>query len=73
MTPDIPMPSFSTLKKITNILPGMPGRDTASADDPKVPIKARGTLGYGHTLRLHAYEGTRSPKRIFNGVVMVDE
>jgi hypothetical protein len=73
ITPDIPMPSFSTLKKITNILPGMPGRDTASADDPKVPFNARGTLGYGHTLRLHAYEGTRSPKRIFNGVVMVDE
>ncbi len=73
ITPDIPLPSFSTLKKITNILPGMPGSDSASAEDPQVPFNARGTLGYGHSLRLHVYEGARSPKRIFNGVVMVDE
>lgn len=73
ITPDIPMPSFSTLKKITHVLPGMPGTDKASVEDPQVPFNARGTLGYGHTLRLHVYEGARSPKRIFNGVVMVDE
>lgn len=67
------LPSFSTLKKVTSILPGMPSSDKATADDPKVPFNARGTLGYGHTLRVHVYEGSRSVKRIYNGVVMVDE
>lgn len=78
-TPDLsriptpPLPSFSTLKKLTTILPGMPESDTVSAEDPKVPFNSRQTLGYGHTLRLHVYEGSRSTKRIYNGVVMVDE
>lgn len=78
-TPDIsripapPLPSFSGLKKLTNILPGMPGTDTAGVEDPKVPFNSRQTLGYGHTLRLHVYEGSRSTKRIYNGVVMVDQ
>lgn len=75
LTPDltkIPVPSFSTLKKVTRILPGMPDSDKAAEDDPKMPFNARGTLGYGHTLRVHVYEGSRSAKRIYNGVVMVD-
>jgi len=77
-TPDLtkipmpPMPSFSTLKKVTRILPGMPDSDQATADDPKMPFNARGTLGYGHTLRLHVYEGSRSTKRVYNGVAMID-
>lgn len=71
--PRPPLPSFSTLKKITHILPGMPESDQATSEDPRVPFNARGTLGYGHTLRVHVYEGSRSPERIFNGVVMVDE
>lgn len=77
-TPDVTkipvpsMPSFSTLKKVTRILPGMPGRDSASEEDPQVPFNARGTLGYGHTLRIHVYEGTRSTKRIYNGVAMIN-
>lgn len=71
--PTPPLPSFSTLKKLTTILPGMPESDTASVEDPKVPFNSRQTLGYGHTLRLHVYEGSRSTKRIYNGVVMVDE
>ena len=37
-----------------------------------MPFNARGTLGYGHTLRIHIFEGARSPKRIYNDVVMVD-
>ncbi|HCN77731.1 MAG TPA: hypothetical protein DIT13_11130 [Verrucomicrobiales bacterium] len=79
LTPDLsripapPLPSFSGLKKIATILPGMPESDTASVEDPKVPFNSRQTLGYGHTLRLHVYEGSRSTKRIYNGVVMVDE
>lgn len=75
-TPDItklPSAGFSTLKKVTKILPGMPGTDKATPEDPKMPFNARGTLGYGHTLRVHVYEGARSGKRIYNGVVMVDE
>ncbi|TDU66647.1 protein involved in polysaccharide export with SLBB domain [Prosthecobacter fusiformis] len=77
-TPDvtkIPLPSlpkFSTLKKVTSILPGMPDSDKATEDDPKLPFNARGTLGYGHTLRLHVYEGSRSTNRIYNGVAMID-
>lgn len=79
LTPDFskipkpPLPSFSTLKKITRIIPGMPESDQASSEDPRVPFNARGTLGYGHTLRIHVYEGARAPQRIYNGVVMVDE
>lgn len=77
-TPDLsklpkpPMPSFSSLKKITNIIPGMPDTDKESVDDPQMPFNARGTLGYGHTLRIHVYEGARYPERIFNDVVMID-
>ncbi len=78
ITPDLPkismpkMPTFSTLKKVTSILPGMPDSDKAAEDDPQMPFNARGTLGYGHTLRIHVYEGSRSAKRIYNGVAMVD-
>jgi protein involved in polysaccharide export with SLBB domain len=78
ITPDLsklpkpPLPSFSSLKKIKNIIPGMPDTDKAAEEDPQVPFNARGTLGYGHSLRIHVYEGARSPKRLFNKVVMVD-
>lgn len=78
-TPDLsklpkpPLPNFSSLKKIKNIIPGMPDTDKVHVDDPKMPFNARGTLGYGHTLRIHVYEGARYPKRIFNDVVMVDQ
>lgn len=78
ITPDLtkiplpPVPKFSSLKKVVEIIPGMPKSDQATADDPKVPFNARGTLGYGHTLRVHVYEGARNPKRIYNGVVMID-
>lgn len=66
------LPSFSTLKKVTAIIPGMPSSDKVAEDDPQMPFNARGTLGYGHTLRVHVYEGARSSKRIYNGLVMVD-
>lgn len=74
-TPDLtklPVPSFSTLKKVTSNLPGMPDHDKVTEDDPQMPFNARGTLGYGHTLRLHVYEGTRSTKRVYNGVAMIN-
>jgi protein involved in polysaccharide export with SLBB domain len=77
-TPDLsrvpkpPLPSFAGLKKLTRVLPGMPDSDSTGADDPKLPFEAGQKLGHGHSLRLHVYEGARSTKRIYNGVVMVD-
>jgi hypothetical protein len=71
--PSMPsMPSFATLKKLKNIIPGMPEADTAAVDDPKMSFDALGTLGFGHSIRIHVYEGARSPNRIFNKVLMVD-
>jgi protein involved in polysaccharide export with SLBB domain len=71
--PSLPsLPSFSTLKKIKNIIPGMPDTDKVAVDDPQMPFNARGTLGFGHTIRIHVYEGARSPERIYNKVLMVD-
>jgi protein involved in polysaccharide export with SLBB domain len=67
-----PLPKFSELKKITHMIPGLPDSDKAAEDDPKVPFNSRGTLGYGHTLRLDVYEGARGSKRIYKGVVMID-
>ena len=76
-TPDLsqlpkpPLPSLDGLKKLTRVLPGMPDTDTVGAEDPKVPFETGQKLSEGHTLRLHVYEGARSTKRIYNGVVMV--
>ncbi len=70
--PAPPLPKFSTLKKVTNIIPGLPKSDSVSADDPKMPFNARGTLGYGHTVRIRVHEGSRSPKRLYDDVRMVD-
>ncbi|MDZ4288170.1 MAG: hypothetical protein U0984_09435 [Prosthecobacter sp.] len=67
-----PLPKFSTLKKITRIIPGLPDSDKVTEDDPKVAFNSRGILGYGHSLRLEVYEGARGAKRIYKGVVMID-
>lgn len=67
--PKLPMPSMNTLAAI---VPGLDPVDKTSSDDPDVPFTSRGTLGYGHTLRLEVYEGTRSPSRLFRGIVMVN-
>jgi len=68
--PKIGLPSRNTVAKI---IPGMPERDKVNSDDPDVPFNARGTLGYGHTLRIEVFEGVRGSSRIFNDIVMVDE
>lgn len=65
----VPLPSRNT---IAAIIPGLGPEDKASAEDPQVPFNSRGTLGYGHTLRLEVFEGTRSSSRIYDGIVMVD-
>ena len=77
-TPDLsrlpkpPLPTLAGLKKLTRVLPGMPETDSTGVEDPKLPFEASQKLAQGHSLRLHVYEGARSTKRIYNGVVMVD-
>ena len=66
--PKIGLPSRNTVAKF---VPGMDEHDKVDVDDPDVPFNSRGTLGFGHTLRLEVYEGTRSPERIYRGIVMV--
>lgn len=67
--PKLRLPSMNTVAKI---VPGMSERDKVDANDPDVPFNSRGTLGFGHTLRLEVYEGSRSPDRIYSDIVMVD-
>ncbi len=67
--PKLRLPSMNTVAKI---VPGMAERDKVDANDPDVPFNSRGTLGFGHTLRLEVYEGSRSPDRIYSSIVMVN-
>ncbi|WP_294384391.1 hypothetical protein [Prosthecobacter sp.] len=67
--PKLRMPSMSTVAKY---IPGMPDRDKVDSDDPTVPFNSRGTIGFGHTIRLEVYEGARSPDRIYSGITMVN-
>ena len=67
--PKLGLPSRNTVAKF---VPGMDEHDKADADDPDVPFNSRGTLGFGHTMRLEVYEGTRSPDRIYRGIVMIN-
>lgn len=67
--PKIPLPSLRT---VTNLVPGMPDIDQVDGEDPTVPFNSRGTLGYGHTVRVEAYEGARGTARIYRDISMVD-
>ncbi|MDI1314091.1 hypothetical protein [Prosthecobacter sp.] len=69
--PKIGMPSLPSRNTVAKLVPGMAERDKEGAEDPDVPFTSRGTLGFGHTIRLEVYEGTRSPERIYRGIVMV--
>jgi protein involved in polysaccharide export with SLBB domain len=69
--PKIGMPSLPSRNTVAKLVPGMAERDKVSADDPDVPFNSRGTLGFGHTVRLEVYEGTRSPERIYRGIEMI--
>ncbi len=68
--PKLGLPSMNTVAKI---VPGLAEKDKVNAEDPDVPFNARGTIGYGHTLRVEVYEGFRGSNRIFADIVMVDE
>ena len=70
--PKLGLPSLPSRNTVAKWVPGMDERDKADADDPDVPFNSRHTLGFGHTLRLEVYEGTRSPDRIFRGIVMIN-
>ncbi len=70
----IPVPSMPKLSSVTNLIPGVgPSGDMVSSDDPTVPFNSKGTLGYGHTLRLVVYDGVVEPKKLYSGLVMIDE
>ena len=68
--PKISLPGRNTVAKL---IPGMAEKDKVDADDPDVPFNSRGTLGFGHTLRIEVYEGARNPDRIYRGITMVDK
>ena len=70
--PKISLPSLPSRNTVAKWVPGMSEHDKVNADDPDVPFNSRGTLGFGHTLRLEVYEGTRSPERIYRGIVMIN-
>jgi protein involved in polysaccharide export with SLBB domain len=67
--PKIPLPSLRT---VTRLIPGMPEKDQVNAEDPTVPFNSRGTLGYGHTVRVEVYEGARGSEQIHRDISMVD-
>ncbi|WP_395747040.1 hypothetical protein [Prosthecobacter sp.] len=70
--PKIGMPSLPSRNTVAKFVPGMSETDKVDSEDPDVPFTSRGTLGFGHTVRLEVYEGTRSPDRIYRGIVMVN-
>ncbi len=70
--PKIGLPSLPSRNTVARLVPGMSEKDKASAEDPDISFTSRGTLGYGHTIRLEVYEGTRSPDRIFRGIEMIN-
>ena len=70
----IPVPSMPSLSSVTKVIPGMgPSGDSVGSDDPVVPFNSKGILGYGHTLRLVVYDGVVEPKRLYSGLVMIDQ
>ena len=70
----IPVPSMPKISDVTKVIPGMgPSGDSVSSDDPVVPFNSKGTLGYGHTLRLTVYDGVVEPKKLYSGLVMIDQ
>ena len=70
--PKLPKLSLPSMNTVARFIPGMPEKVKVDAADPDVPFNSRGTLGFGHTIRLEVYEGARSPDRIYRGIVMVN-
>jgi protein involved in polysaccharide export with SLBB domain len=71
--PHIPLPKLPKMSSVKKMIPGLNGDDSVDGDDPRVPFDPRGTLGYGHTLRIEVYEGTREVRQRFKDIAMVDK
>lgn len=69
-TPSIPLPKLPDITQVKRILPG--SEDKLNNQDPTVPFDPRGELRPGHTLRVQVYQGLRSAKSMWNGLVMVE-
>lgn len=70
----MPKVSMPSLPKMPDIKVPFVGDDgTAPKNDPLIPYALRQALAPGHTLDIVAYAGQRSPVKIFNGEIMVDE
>jgi protein involved in polysaccharide export with SLBB domain len=70
--PSLPKLSLPSMNTVAKLIPGMGEKDKVDVEDPDVPFNSRGTLGFGHTIRLEVYEGSRDPDRIYRGIVMVN-
>jgi len=66
----IPTP---TLSGVTNMIPGLGAGDDVGSKDPLVQFAPDLPLGPGHTLRVAVYDGARTARQLFDGLVMVDE
>ena len=51
----------------------MGAEHSAPADDPQLPYSLKQRLGPGYTLEIAAYAGQRSPKKFYEGTVMLDD
>ena len=67
--PHIPMPSFSSIKRV---IPGMDRNDKVDSSDPMLPFQPEGVLSPGHTLRIKVFAGMREAEEEFEGLVMID-
>ncbi|MBL9142290.1 MAG: SLBB domain-containing protein [Verrucomicrobiaceae bacterium] len=65
----IPTP---TISGVANMIPGLGSGDSTGSDDPKIAFAPHLPLSPGHTLRLAVYDGSRTAKKLYEGVVMVD-
>ena len=70
---NIRLPKLPSLPNVGEMLGSWPDQDQASDEDPTMPFNSRGTLGYGQTMRVDIYQGTRSSDRIYRTVAMIDE
>lgn len=61
------------LSDVTNMIPGLGPGDSTGSKDPLVQFAPHLPLAPGHTLRLQILEGSRSVKKLYEGLVMVDE
>jgi protein involved in polysaccharide export with SLBB domain len=71
-TKDLKKLHVPTMHDVKQAVPGL-GSDSVSADDPLLPFDPALALGYGHTLRLEVYDGSRALHLLWKGLVMVDQ